>query len=250
MLVVELADMIGGLVFILGSLCFFPGVDVNLFKFGCECFVLGSTVYALVSLYALAEAVETRGMFALESCENFLYVMGSSVFLLGTLLVWPQGLGQEKFEMMVADSIRMEMHIHVYLNTLNPVFQGSLLCIIGCLCFAFAAFVNGLNIRINNDMSSQLLSAVTSIYMCGSLLFVMGSMAFLPDFGCSAKMVNLGAWMYTIGSCFHFSGSCLSFMRTLSEINCPVWHPALESPMVASLQRDISYSTMKTPEKC
>lgn len=233
-LVVEVVDLLGGIIFIVGSLCFFPDEDITIFKAGCELFIAGSILYALVSVYALAEATEKMGAFSLEACENSLYVIGSVVFLVGTVLFWPQNVDADALDAMFSESFRMRTHIAVYLNTLNPAFEGSILFIIGCLCFACAAFVNGLNIRHFNDISSQMLSAVTSMYMCGSLLFVMGSMAFLPDFGCSSKMVALGAWLYTIGSVFFTIGSGISFVRTYREINRPEWQPMFEPHGVES----------------
>lgn len=167
---------------------------------------------------------------------------GALVFLLGSLLAWPQNMDPETFDIILSESVNMNMHIHVYINTLDLVFQGSVLCITGCVCFAFAAFVNGLNIRHFNDVSSQMLSASTSLYMCGALLFVMGSMAFLPDFGCSEKMITLGAWLYTIGSCLYFLGSSISFLRTLSEIRSPVWELVHEDVN----EKEMRYSTFST----
>lgn len=234
-LVVELADILGGVLFVLGSACFFPtwAEDIRVLKIGCELFIAGSVIYALVSLYALLEAAQVSGFCGLESFENLLYVFGSTAFLAGTVLFWPGGLEAPDATANLLEQPPAAWQVIVLLNTSSPEFEGSVLCIVGCLFFALAAFVNGLNIRHFNDFSSQLLSAVTSIYMCGSLLFVMGSVAFLPGFGCSSEMVAFGAWLYVIGSMLYLGGSIISLIRTLREIHSPEWHPDLqESPMM------------------
>ena len=69
-------------------------------------------------------------------------------FGFGSVRYWPTFLPNP------GDSIEFEVkagrgpnYMPVYVNTFKPAFQGSVLCIIGCLLFAMAAFVNALNIR-------------------------------------------------------------------------------------------------------
>jgi len=223
-LLVEVADLIADILFVLGSICFFPAAseDTHVLKQGCEYYVAGSVVFAFIALYALAESVQVKGFLSLESCENCLYVVGSALFVIGTLLFWPKDLIEEASTPEFLEG-RQHQHLRVYLNSRSPQFEGSVLCICACLLFALAAFVNSLNIRHFNDVSSQQLSAVTSFYMIGSLLFVMGSVAFLPDYGCSSSMVSLGAWMYTIGSILYICGTCVSLVRTMQAISNPEW---------------------------
>merc|ERR1719203_1426817 len=79
--------------------------------------------------------------------------------------------------------------------------------------FAAAAFVNGLN---HNDLISvegKLLTATTSLYMAGSLLFVMGSVAFIPDLGCNEGMLALGAVSFIVGSVLYTIGGVVSLIR-------------------------------------
>lgn len=218
-LAVEIAEILSGIVFTVGSICFFPSMseDISVFKFGCTCFIGGSVVYAAISMYTLMEAVGFTGFFALEPLENMLYWLGSVAFLVGTVLYWPTSLPDAGDSMDFMEGGQMPRNfqaVSVYVNNFSPAFEGSILSIIGCLFFALAAFVNALNMRYLHSLSSQLLTAVTSFYMLGALLFVMGAIAFMPDYGCSASMVAMGAWAYTIGSGFYTIGSCISLYRS------------------------------------
>lgn len=215
---VEIAELLSGIIFILGSICFFPSMsrDILFFKFGCTCFIAGGVVYTIISMYTLVEAVKFAGLFALEPLENLLYWLGSMFFGIGCILYWPTTLPNpgDRMNFEARDFTgKTYTSIPVYVNTFTPAFEGSVLCIIGCLLFALAAFVNALNIREFDTRSGQLLTAVTSFYMVGALLFVMGSIALLPDYGCSEKMVLLGAWAYTVASGFYTLGSLMGLYR-------------------------------------
>eukprot|EP00928_Gymnodinium_smaydae_P032615 TRINITY_DN23571_c0_g4_i1.p1 TRINITY_DN23571_c0_g4~~TRINITY_DN23571_c0_g4_i1.p1 ORF type:complete len:149 (-),score=28.82 TRINITY_DN23571_c0_g4_i1:161-607(-) len=97
----------------------------------------------------------------------------------------------------------------------GPQYLSLGLFIVGSMMFAAAAFTNALNQRKYNDDASRLLTAVTSLYFAGSTLFIMGSIAFLPDLGCNEKMVSIGAWLFIVGSVFFTLGSVLSLCRTI-----------------------------------
>merc|ERR1712032_204577 len=106
-----------------------------------------------------------------------------------------------------------DVSIVQYFNLMSPEFEGTLLFIAGSLMFAAAAFVNGLN---HNDLISiegKLMSATTSLYMAGSLLFVIGSVAFIPDLGCDERMLIIGAVSFIIGSVLYTIGAVVSLLR-------------------------------------
>jgi len=48
----------------------------------------------------------------------------------------------------------------------------------------------------------------------GSLLFALGSLAFLPHLGCTEGMVSIGAWNFIVGSGLFLTGSIVSLYRT------------------------------------
>mmetsp|Transcript_17452 Transcript_17452/g.31485 ORF Transcript_17452/g.31485 Transcript_17452/m.31485 type:complete len:283 (-) Transcript_17452:82-930(-) len=213
-LLIELLDIIAGLVFIAGSVCFLPNYahEVSIFLDGCALFVVGGAIYVFISVFASWEAIRHCGCFSLETCENFLYLIGSGYFLIGTILYWPDkahtyGIAQLK-----------SMSLGVYFNLYSPVFEGTVLFIVGSLLFALAAFVNGLNLHEHDHedtKSRQLLTATTMCYLIGSVLFVVGSVALLPAMGGTDAMEASGAWCFITGSFFYALGSCVSLWRTL-----------------------------------
>lgn len=222
--VVEIVDILAGLIFLVGSVCFLPvySHELDVFLAGCALYVVGAVIYMILSTFTLVEAIREEGSYyTLEAYENSLYFLGSLIFLIGTILYWPSEAHYKSVEYM------KELSLGAYFNWFSPEFEGTLLFIIGSVIFAFAAFVNGLNQRPHDSLSSRMLVATTSLYMGGSLLFVMGSVAFLPELGCNEQMVTIGAWCYIVGSLFYIIGGGVSFARTIRELRNPQNAPLL-----------------------
>lgn len=218
--IVEVLEIIAGVTFIWGSLDFLPqySKDPHILLHACALFTAGGIIYFGVSCFCLYESIEMRGFMSLESCENAFYVIGAFVFFLGTLLYWPFDFRDEEAAILAsADAVDRGFGLPTYVNTVDTHFQGSVLFIAGSLMFSLAAFANGLNRRRFNDVTSQMLTATTSLYMLGSLLFVMGSVAFLPHLGCNQKMETFGGVCYIIGSVQYELGGWVSFFRTMLE---------------------------------
>mmetsp|Transcript_31604 Transcript_31604/g.71860 ORF Transcript_31604/g.71860 Transcript_31604/m.71860 type:complete len:265 (+) Transcript_31604:99-893(+) len=226
-LVVESLDLLGGLVFVAGSICFLPAFshDLKVFLAGCALFVLGGLIYVGVCTFTLVEAVRERGCNTFEAWENILYLVGSLIFVAGTVLYWPPEAHHEGMEWLINN-----MSLGAYFNLFTPEFEGTLMFIIGSLLFVFAAFVNGLDQRNFGSAEGKMLSGTTSLYMGGSLLFVMGSVAFLPDLGCSQQMLTVGAWCFVVGSVLYVLGSVLSIVRTARDLKNPTRSPLCSSP--------------------
>merc|ERR1719326_2517413 len=93
-----------------------------------------------------------------------------------------------------------------YMNLFSPEFEGTILFIVGSVLFAMAAFTNALNQRKFDDSTATMLTATTSLYMLGSVLFVGGSVAFLPHMGCNDQMMAIGAWAFIFGSLLFLIG--------------------------------------------
>merc|ERR1712110_201158 len=89
-----------------------------------------------------------------------------------------------------------------------------MLFIVGSSIFALAAFVNAMGQRRYDLWTHNMLSLITTCYLCGSMLFAMGSMCFLPDMGCDDNMLAVGAWMFIVGSVCFLIGSIFSLWRT------------------------------------
>jgi len=208
---VDCLDILAGVIFVAGSICFLPEFahEVENFLRGCVLFVIGGAIYVFISAFTSWEAARHCGIHSFETCENLLYLIGSIFFLVGTVLYWPDkahtyGIQQLK-----------SMSLGVYFNLFSPVFEGTVLFIIGSILFGFAAFVNSLHLHEHDPISRQLLTATTSCYMIGSILFVFGSVALLPTLGGTDQMEACGAWCFIIGSFFYGVGSCVSLLRTI-----------------------------------
>lgn len=210
---VEVCDIVGGLIFLAGSICFLPALSHKLaiFLCGCALFILGSCVYLGVSAFCLVESVTDSGWYTLEACENWLYMMANIIFLVGTVLYWPEEAHYLNIDWM------KEFSLGVYFNLFTPEFEGTLLFIFGSVLYAIAAFVNGVSQGNGHTDYSGLFSATTSLYMAGSLLFVVGSFAFLPDFGITEQIVTMGAWCYIIGSALFVIGGVISLRRVSKQ---------------------------------
>jgi len=218
---IEILEIIAGIFFIWGSVDFLPQYSNERIYLlhACELFSAGGAIYLGISLYSLSEAVEHKGFRSFEVVENILYCLGALLFEIGTLLYWPFHLQDEAvFETSLAHSKWHNMGLPVYLNYGSREFKGTELFIIGSVLFALAAFANGLNQRDFRDFKSQLMTATTSMYMLGSVLFIMGSVAFLPDMGCNQKMEGFGGWCFITGSIQYEIGGWLSLVRTSLEV--------------------------------
>jgi len=205
---IEIVDILGGILFVVGSACFLPPYshDLQVFLAGCIIFVVGSALYFGVCMFTLVEACAEKGVRSWEFCENSLYLLGSWMYLIGTVFYWPEAH-------QVVDAVQ-QCSLAQYFNLFSPEFEGTLLFMAGSGLFCMAAFANALSQRTSDELSSRLLTAVTTLYMIGSILFVVGSVAFLPDHGCDGVMVALGAWTFIVGSALFLVGAVLSLYRT------------------------------------
>lgn len=214
-IVLEVFDIAAAIIFIIGSVCFHPAYakDLDVFVAGCVLFVVGAVIYVVICSFTLFEAVQEKGAVSWEAGENWMYFIGSWIFLIGTFLYWPKDAHHVTIEKM------QEYSLGQYFNLLEPEFEGSILFIIGSVMFAFAAFFNAMHQKKFDEWTGKMLSGITSLYMGGALLFCMGSVAFLPGLGCNEQMVTIGAWAFIIGSVLYFIGAVMGMWRTLHMLN-------------------------------
>ena len=109
-------------------------------------------------------------------------------------------------------------------------FYGGLGFIIGSLCFIFACFLNGMHtgiafiipddyakenpeLRFKILLAKVLVIATTSSTMLGSLLFLVGSVLYLPVVGCGRMTTVIGTWNYLIGSVFFMLAGVFPVVR-------------------------------------
>mmetsp|Transcript_64149 Transcript_64149/g.126234 ORF Transcript_64149/g.126234 Transcript_64149/m.126234 type:complete len:298 (-) Transcript_64149:94-987(-) len=232
--VVETVETLASFIFLIGSLCFLPGWvdDVRIFLLGCELFVLGGFLLVVLSVATLFEALKAKG-WGNEASEHVMYLVGSLLFLAGTILYWPEQVGDEHIQWMKGCAIG------VYLNLFSPEFEGTLLFIAGSMLFAVAALINGMSTNVFSHRSAspgkRLLLASASLYLIGSLLFVVGSVAWLPDLGFGRGGEAIGAWTFVVGSAAYLLGGLLSLLRVAGYLEAGVGAGADETaPLVAA----------------
>lgn len=216
--VIESLDLIASIIFVVGSVCFLPeyAKEVDLFVFGCNLFVGGSIVYVLIAGLSLAETVQQKGWSAFEAWEYMGWVFGSVVFLIGTVLYFPDRetceRGAEELNNNHATDVCHSLAQHVNKN--SKQFWGTILFISGSSMFVIAIFINALTQTKFESKNERMVAVISFNFLVGSLLFCMGSIAFLPNMGCGPEMVTIGAWMFIIGGGFFVVGSIVSFWRT------------------------------------
>lgn len=213
--IIEALDVFAGFVFVVGSLCFIPGYwhDINVFLAGCAIFVWGSLLYVVICSFTLIEAYVEKGQGSWEVYENSLYWVGSWAFFVGSILYWPE---ESQYELIEAFQ---HFTLPQYFNLFSPEFEGTLLFIVGSVLFTVAAFINLMNQPKSDDLKSTVWTCITLLYLVGSLLFIGGSVAFLPDLGCGKQMMEIGAWAFVIGSLFFLIGAVMSLIRTIYMID-------------------------------
>jgi len=187
-------------------------------------FVVGTTGYLGLSIFALAECLYVKGIESLEACESSLYVAGAILFNAGTILYWPE---ESNWPLTLASR---ELAPGQYFNWFSPEFEGTVLFIVGSMFFVMASYVNGLSQRGFDTPVKKMLVASTTCYMFGALLFVMGSVAWLPELGCGQRMEEFGAVMYVIGSLLYVIGSVISVIRTSLQLDDPEYAPFAGDP--------------------
>jgi len=222
---IEALDLIAAIIFVIGSVCFLPrySKNIEIFICGCNMFVVGSVQYVVICCLTFAEAWNEKGTWSFEAFENLGWIIGSAIFLIGTILYFPDRetcdehvkghKGSHK-----GDEVCSSLAQHV--NNNMKEWLGTVFFIVGSMIFVIAVFFNAMNQRKFSKWHHQMVSLITFNYMLGSLLFCMGSVAFLPNStGCGANMAALGAWMFIAGSVFFVIGSLSSLYRTYSMLN-------------------------------
>lgn len=181
------------LLFCVGSLYFFPGRTQN-YRHGCRLFDLGSIIIAVLALAQMAQMYGRR-LRAREVAEQSLYFLGSVVFMLGCL---------------ISDPDLQPLCLRFGGTSLWWDLQAAKLFMVGSFLFAFAAFCNMLSIYYAPPVFPGVALTITTMYEFGGMLFVGGTMGFIPGLGCNEQMQALGCCGYLVGSLCYCVGSALS----------------------------------------
>jgi len=217
-LLVEALDVVATITFVAGSISFLPcySWDLKTFIVGCNLFLVGSTIYFLICTFNLLECLEVSGRMSFEAWENVLYLVGSILFWIGTILYMPDEQHCGFIDKTTGQCISLIQEVTID----DREFMGAVFFAVGSVVFAFGAFTNALSQAKFSDWSHKMLVVITGQHMAGSILFAMGSVSFLPHMGCNSDMLYVGAWCFIIGSLFFFFGAVESLMRTHWMLAC------------------------------
>ena len=198
---------IGGLVFILGSILFFPAMDAYR-NIGCWTFFFGSLLYLIVTVHDLAEVHSNwrvRGKLdrkiTLECIAAASYVLGTVLFTVGSLF---------------------------FLSTVGLTTPGAWFFVIGSLLFVVGACINVLQIiHSRNMITLQLMNLTAVAFVVGSVLFTVASIPFLWHFQSTGddRILNAFlAWQYLVGSLLFFLGGVFNYWRAYVLIRQEIAH--------------------------
>jgi hypothetical protein len=189
-------EVLAGLIFVVGSVCFLPQYtrNINVFVFGCLQFIVGGCIYVGLSGFALLDAVH-KGVSRSKLFEHFLFFIGSIIFVYGTILFWP-----ESSDMHVYVEALKEMSIVQYYDLMLPELEATVLFMIGSAIFALAAVLKVLGSGPEDDPDNQIDSLYCICHLLAGLLFVIGSVPYLPPLQCTDYQVGVGACCFIVGS--------------------------------------------------
>ncbi len=196
------AYLLGGFVFAIGSVLFFPALSAYL-DVGAGLFIVGSLLYLLVTGHDLAEVVHflmTRKVAEtiwdkLEFWAALTYVVGTVLFIVGSIF---------------------------FLSMVGLAKAGSWCFIIGSFLFIIAATINVLQIVQAEDLVTLQLMNLTAItFVTGSLLFVVASVPYLWVLTDSSDRVEVDTFLaaqYLAGSVLFLLGGVFNYWKAYKTV--------------------------------
>lgn len=230
--IIEGTMLAAGVMFILGSLCFFEGLPFQVLEVGEILFIVASFIYVGIGLLEMWEMCNTQQpddeeedviIAACESAfhEQMAYLISAIVFAAGTVLYWPG----------------------IYRNNKDAAAIGGTVAswcfILGSLGFVVASFWNAVQLAehpegMDNPTWRRLTKMALFFSIMGGVLFVTGSYLFSlnveggcesnTDTGTKGKDANVeGKWcvgvtdqgtvLFVIGSIFYTIQSTLNCVK-------------------------------------
>ena len=192
---------IGGLVFIIGSVLFFPRFEAYA-DLGAWTFFLGSLIYLVVTGHDFAEVIHIRRTGQHRDAFEALEHIAASAYLLGTILF-------------TVGSV-------FFLSTVGFFIAGAWCFVIGSLLFVLGACINVVQVQHGDTLLARKLMNYTAIcFVVGSVLFVVASVPYLWHFKAeSDRTITYAflAWQYLIGSALFLLGGVFNYWRAYDFI--------------------------------
>lgn len=195
---------IGGVVFIVGSVLFFPRFEAYA-DIGAWTFFFGSLLYLVVTGHDMAEAVRYRWTLARRTHASDFELVTAAAYLIGTILF-------------TVGSI-------FFSSQVGWVTTGAWCFVIGSLMFVLGACINVLQIvRAKSLNTLQLMNLTAVSFVVGSVLFTVASVPYLWSVASEDREILYGflAWQYLIGSGLFLLGGIFNYWRAYLVINSEI----------------------------
>lgn len=206
-----IAYQVGGAVFILGSICFFPALSAYA-NLGAWVFFFGSLLYLLVTGHDLLEvflnAKENKDPATiwdrLEFWAAWTYLTGTVLFVIGSIF---------------------------FLTNVDLPIAGAWCFITGSVLFIAGATINVLQIVEAEDLVTlQMMNLTALTFTVGSTLFAVASIPYLWSFANTADEVRVDgflAWQYLTGSALFFIGGLFNYRRAYRVVAMALGKPTI-----------------------
>ena len=187
---------IGGIVFIIGSILFFPRFEAYA-DIGAWTFFVGSLLYLVVTVHDLAEVRHHWRMSHHHARDEILEYTAAASYVWGTILF-------------TVGSV-------FFLSAVGWYIAGAWCFVFGSLLFILGACINVLQIvQARELLTLQLMNLTAVTFVVGSVLFTVASVPYLWDVETQPIRTTLYAflaWQYLIGSVLFFMGGVFNYWR-------------------------------------
>lgn len=186
---------VGGVVFIVGSVLFFPRFDAYA-DIGAWTFILGSLLYLVVTLHDLAEVIRYRSTIVHPTLASDVDLIAAAAYLTGTILF----TGGSIF----------------FLSQVGWVIMAAWCFVIGSSMFVVGACINVLQIvQAKSVITLQLMNLTAVSFVVGSVLFAVASVPYMWSVAPQdrATLYSFLAWQYVIGSGLFLLGGIFNYWR-------------------------------------
>ncbi|MGB5328972.1 MAG: YrhK family protein [Gammaproteobacteria bacterium] len=187
---------IGGVLFIIGSIFFFPRFEAYA-DLGAWVFFVGSLVYLVVTVHDLAEVRHHWRLSKSHDRDTILEYAASASYVWGTVLF-------------TVGSV-------FFLSSVGWLKAGAWCFVIGSLLFVLGACINVLQIVKSSSIKILQLMNLTAItFVVGAVLFTVASVPYLWSVAAKSDRATLYAflaWQYLVGSVLFFLGGVFNYWR-------------------------------------
>lgn len=187
---------LGGIVFMIGSVLFFPRFSAYA-DIGAWAFIVGSGLYLVVTGHDMLEAGRHLGTLDRPPLTERLSFWSAATYLAGTVLF-------------TIGSV-------LFLSAIGQVTTGAVCFIVGSLLFVVGATIDVLQIVQAQTLKAPQLMNLTGVcFLVGSTLFAVASVPYLWSWQASAdsdKVFGFLALQYLIGSSLFLDGGIFNYWR-------------------------------------